>query len=60
MNSRVISGHRSACSGRTRNFTTELAKAFVARMRELWTGSGGQVSSDQRAQILETVESREY
>ncbi|MGZ4535822.1 MAG: hypothetical protein ACXVXE_09765 [Nocardioidaceae bacterium] len=43
-----------------RNFTTELAKAFVARMRELWAGSGGQVSSDQRAQILETVESREY
>lgn len=35
------------------------AEAFVARMRELWAGTGARVSSDQRARLFETVEWRE-
>jgi hypothetical protein len=34
------------------------AEGFVAAMRQLWAGSGRQVSSDQRARIAEAVESK--
>lgn len=40
--------------------TTADAQAFLGRMRGLWVGSGGEVSSEQQARILKTVESREY
>jgi len=40
--------------------TREEAEAFLARMRELWAGPGGRVSSEQQARILESVETREY
>ncbi len=40
--------------------TIDEAEAFLVRMRELWAGAGGRVSSEQNARILETVESREY
>ena len=40
--------------------TAHEAEVFLSRMRKLWSGSGGQVSSDQRALVLEVVESGEY
>lgn len=40
--------------------TTTEAEAFLGRMRGLWVGAGAEVSSEQRARILETVESLEY
>lgn len=40
--------------------TREEAEAFLARLRELWAGPGGRVSSEQQARILESVETRDY
>ncbi len=40
--------------------TTAEAEAFLGRMRGLWVGAGSEVSSEQRARILETVESLQY
>src|ERR1700730_5437956 len=36
----------------------EDAEGFVATMRQLWAGSGREVSSDQRARIAAAVESK--
>jgi hypothetical protein len=36
------------------------AQAFLASLRQLWAGAGGQVSANQQARIVEIVETREY
>ena len=36
------------------------AEGLLANMRKVWAGAGGQVSSDQRAQIVEIVETKKY
>jgi hypothetical protein len=40
--------------------TVEQARALLEAMRVVWAGAGGQVSSDQRVQIMQTVETRAY
>jgi hypothetical protein len=40
--------------------TIREAEALLASMRKIWSGAGSQVSSHQRARIVETAETKEY
>jgi hypothetical protein len=40
--------------------TVATAEGMLATMRQVWAGGGSAVSSDQRARIVEVVETKEY
>jgi hypothetical protein len=40
--------------------TIREAEALLASMRKVWSGAGSQVSSHQRARIVEMAETKDY